>query len=136
GSVARPAPVPDGPVPVVALVAGDGEVRRALAWVLRDHVVVGTLDEAEALVAQRPDAVAVTVEGDVLGAHLAQGGSAGAPSLIEVQAAVDEAAAELTRLGVRCGELTAAQAAAQSRRQDAAALVEELAERRRAAEQA
>ncbi|MFE2197777.1 AAA family ATPase [Streptomyces amritsarensis] len=136
GSVARPAPGPDGPVPVVALVAGDGEVRRALAWVLRDHVVVGTLDEAEALVAQRPDAVAVTVEGDVLGAHLAQGGSAGAPSLIEVQAAVDEAAAELTRLGVRCGELTAAQAAAQSRRQDAAALVEELAERRRAAEQA
>ncbi|MFC9814672.1 AAA family ATPase [Streptomyces virginiae] len=125
-----------GPVPVVALVDGDGEVLRALAWVLRDHVVVGTLDEAEALVAQRPDAVAVTVEGDVLGAHLAHGGSAGAPSLIEVQAAVDEAAAELTRLGVRCEELEQAQGAAQARRQDAAALVEELAERRRAAEQA
>ncbi|MEV7584947.1 AAA family ATPase [Streptomyces erythrochromogenes] len=124
------------PVPAVALLSGDEEVRRALAWVLRDHVVVGTLDEAEAFVARHPDAVAVTVEGDVLGAHLAQGGSAGAPSLIEVQAAVDEAAAELTRLGVRCGELAAAQAAAQSRRQDAATLVEELAERRRAAEQA
>ncbi|MFD8883595.1 AAA family ATPase [Streptomyces erythrochromogenes] len=136
GTVPRPAAGPDGPVPLVALVSGDEEVRRALAWVLRDHVVVGTLDEAEALVAQRPDAVAVTVEGDVLGAHLAQGGSAGAPSLIEVQAAVDEAAAELTRLGVRCEELAAVQVAAQSRRQDAAALVEELAERRRAAEQA
>ncbi|WP_405449872.1 AAA family ATPase [Streptomyces erythrochromogenes] len=136
GAVVRPAPGPDGPVPVVALVSGDEEVRRALAWVLRDHVVVGTLDEAEALVAQRPDAVAVTALGDVLGAHLAQGGSAGAPSLIEVQAAVDEAAAELTRLGVRCEELAAAQAAAQSRRQDAAALVDELAERRRAAERA
>ncbi len=123
-------------VPVVALIAGDDEVRRALAWVLRDHVVVGTLDEAEALVAQRPDAVAVTVEGDVLGAHLAHGGSAGAPSMIEVQAAVDEAAAELTRLAGRCEELAAAQATAQTRRQDAAALVEELAERRRAAEQA
>ncbi|MFB8393258.1 AAA family ATPase [Streptomyces yangpuensis] len=123
-------------VPVVALIGGDDEVRRALAWVLRDHVVVGTLDEAEALVAQRPDAVAVTVEGDVLGAHLAHGGSAGAPSMIEVQAAVDEAAAELTRLAARCEELAAAQATAQTRRQDAAALVEELAERRRAAEQA
>ncbi|MGW9074190.1 chromosome segregation SMC family protein, partial [Streptomyces yangpuensis] len=123
-------------VPVVALIDGDDEVRRALAWVLRDHVVVGTLDEAEALVAQRPDAVAVTVEGDVLGAHLAHGGSAGAPSMIEVQAAVDEAAAELTRLAARCEELAAAQATAQTRRQDAAALVEELAERRRAAEQA
>ncbi|WP_046776310.1 AAA family ATPase [Streptomyces yangpuensis] len=123
-------------VPVVALVGGDDEVRRALAWVLRDHVVVGTLDEAEALVAQRPDTVAVTALGDVLGAHLAHGGSAGAPSLIEVQAAVDEAAAELTRLAARCEELAAAQAIAQTRRQDAAALVEELAERRRAAEQA
>ncbi|MEW2587666.1 AAA family ATPase [Streptomyces virginiae] len=129
-------PARPGPVPAAALVDGDGEVMRALAWVLRDHVVVGTLEEAEALVAQRPEAVAVTVEGDVLGAHLAHGGSAGAPSLIEVQAAVDEAVAELTRLGVRCEELEQAQGTAQARRQDAAALVEELAERRRAAEQA
>ncbi|MFE1900322.1 AAA family ATPase [Streptomyces yangpuensis] len=139
GDGPHPAPAPGAavrPVPVVALVGGDEEVRRALAWVLRDHVVVGTLDEAEALVAQRPDIVAVTVLGDVLGAHLAHGGSAGAPSLIEVQAAVDEAAAELTRLAARCEELAAAQAGAQTRRQDAAALVEELAERRRAAERA
>ncbi|WP_404956075.1 AAA family ATPase [Streptomyces sp. 147326] len=130
----------DGPageaVPAARLVGGDDEAWRAAAWVLRDHVVVGTLDEAEALVAARPDAVAVTLDGDVLGTHLAHGGSAGAPSLIEVQAAVDEAAAELTELGVRCAELGEAQAAAQSRRQDAAALVEELAERRRAVEQA
>ncbi|MFJ3977023.1 AAA family ATPase [Streptomyces sp. NPDC090021] len=136
---AHAAPVPAGagrPVPVVALVGGDEEVRRALAWVLRDHVVVGTLDEAEELVAQSPGTVAVTALGDILGAHLAHGGSTGAPSLIEVRAAVDEAAAELTRLAARCEELAAAQAGAQTRRQDAAALVEELAERRRAAEQA
>lgn len=124
------------PVPAAALVGGDAQVRRAVEWVLRDHVVVATLDAAEALVAERPDAVAVTLDGDVLGAHLAHGGSAGAPSLIEVQVAVDEAAAELDRLGVRCAELTEARTAAQNHRQDAAALVEELAERRRAAEQA
>ncbi|WP_405788825.1 AAA family ATPase [Streptomyces sp. NBC_01367] len=124
------------PVPAAGLVGGDAEVRRAVEWVLRDHVVVGTLDEAEALVAERPEAVAVTLDGDVLGAHLAHGGSAGAPSLIEVQAAVDEAAGELARLGVRCEELAGARAAAQARREDAAALVEELAERRRAAEAA
>ncbi|MEU9164412.1 AAA family ATPase, partial [Streptomyces sp. NPDC048424] len=123
-------------IPAARLVDGDDEARRAAAWVLRDHVVVGTLDAAEALVAARPDAVAVTLDGDVLGAHLAHGGSAGAPSLIEVQAAVDEAAAELTALDERCAELAEAQTAARSRRQDAAALVEELAERRRAAEQA
>ncbi|MFD4244823.1 AAA family ATPase [Streptomyces sp. NPDC058525] len=125
-----------GGVAVAELVGGDAEALRAVAWVLRDHFVVGTLDEAEALVAERPDAVAVTVEGDVLGAHLAHGGSAGAPSLIEVQAAVDEAAGELDRLDAQCRELTGAQAAAQARRQDAAALVEELAESRRAGERA
>ncbi|MFE1876724.1 AAA family ATPase [Streptomyces sp. NPDC059496] len=124
------------PVPAAGLVGGDAEVRRAVEWVLRDHVVVGTLDEAEALVEERPDAVAVTLDGDVLGAHLAHGGSAGAPSLIEVQAAVDEAAGELARLGVRCEELAGARAAAQACREDAVALVEELAERRRAAEAA
>ncbi|MGW3323266.1 AAA family ATPase [Streptomyces virginiae] len=142
-----PAPVPaaepvaaggptGAPVPAAELVGGDVEVRRAVEWVLRDHIVVATLDAAEALVAERPDAVAVTLDGDVLGAHLAHGGSAGAPSLIEVQAAVDEAAAELDRLGVRCAELTEARTAAQNHRQDAAALVDELAERRRTAEQA
>ncbi|MFA7768468.1 AAA family ATPase [Streptomyces sp. NPDC048723] len=142
-SASVPAPEPlagagpaGAPVPAAGLVGGDVEVRRAVAWVLRDHVVVGTLDDAEALVAERPDAVAVTLDGDVLGAHLAHGGSAGAPSLIEVQAAVDEAAGELARLATRCEELTDARAAAQARRQDAAALVEELAERRRAAERA
>ncbi|WP_327264646.1 AAA family ATPase [Streptomyces sp. NBC_01232] len=136
-----PAPAPGNgpagaPVPAAGLVGGDAELLRAVGWVLRDHVVVASLDEAEALVAERPDAVAVTLDGDVLGAHLAHGGSAGAPSLIEVQAAVDEAAAELTLLGVRCEELGEAQAAARARRQDAAALVDELADRRRAAEQA
>ncbi|MFB6562274.1 AAA family ATPase [Streptomyces sp. NPDC056400] len=142
-SAAAPAPEPPAgggpagvPVPAAGLVGGDAQVRRAVEWVLRDHVVVGTLDEAEALVAERPDAVAVTLDGDVLGAHLAHGGSAGAPSLIEVQAAVDEAAGELARLGVRCEELAGARAAAEARRRDAAALVEELAERRRAAEAA
>ncbi|MFJ7591138.1 AAA family ATPase [Streptomyces sp. NPDC097617] len=141
GVASIPAPVPGSgpagpPVPAAELVGGDAEVLRAAGWVLRDHVVVATLDEAEALLARRPEAVAVTLDGDVLGAHLAHGGSAGAPSLIEVQAAVDEAADELAGLGVRCEELTEAQAGAQARRRDAAALVDELAERRRAAAQA
>ncbi|MFD6873066.1 MULTISPECIES: AAA family ATPase [unclassified Streptomyces] len=118
------------------LVGGDAEVRRAVAWVLRDHVVVADLEQAEAVVAAHPHLVAVTAEGDVLGAHAAHGGSAGAPSLIEVQAAVDEAAAELDRLDEQCQELSATQDGARERRTGAAARVEELAELRRAGEQA
>ncbi|WP_327304337.1 AAA family ATPase [Streptomyces sp. NBC_01298] len=126
----------DGVVGAAGLVRGDAEVVRAVAWVLRDFVVVGGLDEAEALVAARPELVAVTAEGDVLGAHLAHGGSAGVPSLIEVQAAVDEAAAELARLDGRCLVLAGEKTDADARRVAAGARVEELGELRRAAERA
>ncbi|MFH8641959.1 AAA family ATPase [Streptomyces goshikiensis] len=118
------------------LVGGEDGAVRALRAVLRDFVVVRDLDEAQALVAARPDALAVTAEGDVLGAHLAHGGSAGAPSLIEVRAAVDEAAAELARLDARRETAVARRQAAQARREEAGALVEDLGRRRRAAEQA
>lgn len=137
---APPAPIAVGArtpgVPAGSLVTGDPGVVRAVAWALREYVVVATLDEAEALVAERADLVAVTADGDVLGAHLAHGGSAGAPSLIEVRAAVDEAAAELARLEEECAELAGAKEGAHSDRQEAARLVEELAERRREGERA
>ncbi|MFE9800183.1 AAA family ATPase [Streptomyces goshikiensis] len=125
-----------GGVAAGELVGGEDGAVRALRAVLRDFVVVRDLDEAQALVAARPDAVAVTAEGDVLGAHLAHGGSAGAPSLIEVRAAVDEAAAELARLDARRETAVARRQAAQARREEAGALVEDLGRRRRAAEQA
>jgi chromosome segregation protein len=116
------------------LVSGPDELLLAVRRVLRDVVVVGTLTDAEAVVAAWPELTAVTAEGDLLGAHFAQGGSAGAPSLLEVQAAVDEAAAELERLAVRCEELTGRQQEAKEARASAARLVDELTQRRRAAE--
>ncbi|MEU3726581.1 AAA family ATPase, partial [Streptomyces sp. NPDC031705] len=119
-----------------SFVGGDAEVRRAVGWVLREHVVVGSLEEAEAVVAERPGLIAVTTDGDVLGAHVAYGGSAGAPSLIEVQAAVDEAAAELERLDGECRALAGTEEDARRHHAEAAARAEELAERRRAGERA
>lgn len=116
------------------LVSGPAGLMSAVRRLLRGIVVVGTLEDAEELVRARPDLTAVTAEGDLLGAHFAQGGSAGAPSLLEVQAAVDEAAAELEELAVRCEELAEAQRRAEERRKECAAAVEELGERRRAAD--
>ncbi|MFF0213671.1 AAA family ATPase [Streptomyces vinaceus] len=118
------------------LVQGDTGAVRAAGWVLREYVVVGNLDEAERVVTARPELVAVTREGDVLGAHLAHGGSAGAPSLIEVQAAVDEADAELVRLDGACADGATARDRAQALRGELVARVEEIGERRRAGEQA
>ncbi|MFI8960590.1 AAA family ATPase [Streptomyces sp. NPDC053493] len=116
------------------LVSGPEELMGAVRRLLRDVVVVDGLDEAVEVVRARPELVAVTAEGDLLGAHFAQGGAGGAPSLLEVQASVDEAAAELAELEVRCRELAAAQEAAGERRREAARLVEELTERRRSAD--
>ncbi|MFJ9668586.1 chromosome segregation protein SMC [Streptomyces sp. NPDC101219] len=116
------------------LVRGPAELMPAVRRLLRGIVVVGTLEDAEQLVYARPGLTAVTAEGDLLGAHFAQGGSAGAPSLLEVQASVDEAAAELAELAVRCEELAREQTAAEARRRECAARVEELGERRRAAD--
>ncbi|MFC9056120.1 chromosome segregation protein SMC [Streptomyces anthocyanicus] len=124
----------DGPPHAADLVHGPADLMPAVRRLLRGIVVVATLEDAEDLVYARPALTAVTAEGDLLGAHFAQGGSAGAPSLLEVQASVDQAAAELAELGVRCEELAGEQEAAAGRRRECAALVEELGERRRAAD--
>ncbi|MET8897289.1 chromosome segregation protein SMC [Streptomyces albogriseolus] len=130
---AAPGPLPVGR-PAAELVDGPAGLLPAVRRLLHGIVVVGTLEDAEELVHARPGLTAVTAEGDLLGAHFAHGGSAGAPSLLEVQASVDEAAAELGELEVRCEELAEAQEAAAARRRECAALVEELGERRRAAD--
>ncbi|MDW4902118.1 AAA family ATPase [Streptomyces californicus] len=119
---------------VAGLVRGPAALIGAVRRLVPDTVVVATLEDAEALVAAHPGLTAVTADGDVLSAHFAHGGSAGAPSLLEVQASVDEAAAELDALAVRCEELAEAQRLAGQRRTEQTALVEELGERRRAAE--
>ncbi|MER6096889.1 chromosome segregation protein SMC [Streptomyces sp. NPDC001728] len=133
----EPAPAPALPEahPYAAdLVRGPDALMAAVRRLLAGVVVVGDLDEAADLVRSRPALTAVTAEGDLLGPHFAQGGSAGAPSLLEVQASVAEAAVELDELAVRCEESAAARRDADERRRTAAALVEELDALRRTAE--
>jgi chromosome segregation protein len=128
------ASAPPGSRRAADLVAAGPDLMPAVRRLLRDVVVVGTLEDAEELVAAHPALTAVTAEGDVLAAHTAVGGSAKAPSLLEVQAQVDEAEAELEQLEERCAALAAEQRAAGERRTAAAGAAEELGRRRRAAE--
>jgi chromosome segregation protein len=75
----------------VDVVEAPADLEGALARLLFKVAVVPDLDEARRLVADLPDVTAVTRDGDVLGAHFAHGGSSTTPSLIEIQAAVEEA---------------------------------------------
>jgi chromosome segregation protein len=66
-------------------------LRGVIEHALDRLAVVPDLDAARSFVAGHPGLRAVTMDGDVLGAGWAAGGSASAPSALEVQAAVDEA---------------------------------------------
>ena len=137
GARERPEQREPAPAPwcwAVDLVRGPAALLPAVRQLLRDVVVVDTLDDALRLVTSRPGATAVTGEGDVLSRRLAGGGSAGAPSLLEVRASVDEASAEWERLTALGAELTEAREVANERRRAARAAVDELATRRSAAE--
>ena len=75
----------------VDVIEAPDQLRPALRRLLFKTAIVDDLAAARKLVADLPDVVAVTRDGDVLGRHYAAGGSASQLSLIEVQSAVDEA---------------------------------------------
>ncbi len=88
--------LPNGATYALDVVDAPDTLRGALSRLLFKVAVVSDLEAARALVRDLPDVTAVTREGDVLGAHFASGGSAHQPSLIEIQAALDEADAALS----------------------------------------
>ncbi len=77
-------------------------LRRALDRI----AVVDDLAAAERLVTGEPTVRAVTRDGDLLGSDWAVGGSASAPSVIEVQAAVEEAQQKRDAAAQRAQQLT------------------------------
>jgi chromosome segregation protein len=127
--------LPPGARPVDELVTGDTRIRAALRVLLRDTVLVADLPAAAALVSASPRLRAVTPDGDLVSASLVQGGSARAPSQLEVQAAVDEAAASLAVASERSERLRAELTEAESRRGELAEQVRALAAARRQLEE-
>ncbi|GII55691.1 chromosome partition protein Smc [Planotetraspora thailandica] len=77
------------------LVTVPDRLRPAVDAVLDGVVVVDDLAAARKVVDADRGLRAVTRSGDILGAHHAQGGSGGVTSVLQVRAALDEAAADL-----------------------------------------
>jgi chromosome segregation protein len=78
----------------------------AVARMLFKTAIVDDLPAARALVADMPDLTAVTRDGDVYAAHFAAGGSASQPSLLEIQAAYDDASCQLSEAVASCERLS------------------------------
>ena len=93
----------------VDVVDTPAEITAATRRLLRKVALVPDLAAARSLVDQLPDLVAVTADGDLVGAHFVAGGSSAQPSLIEVQAAVDDAEQRLGEANHRCERLRFAQ---------------------------
>ncbi|WP_431900768.1 chromosome segregation protein SMC [Nonomuraea sp. bgisy101] len=103
------------------LVGVPGHLRAAVDRLLADVAVVADLDQARDLVERHPEVRAVTRGGDLVGAHLASGGSEGGTSVLQVRAALDDAIADLEEAKERAGstvvvmeESAAAETAAQA----------------------
>ncbi|MFE2911492.1 chromosome segregation protein SMC [Kitasatospora indigofera] len=131
----QPGGLPAGARRAADLVAAPPGLLPAVRRLLATAVVVTGLDQARELVREHPELTAFTLDGDQLGAGFAQGGAAGAPSLLETRAAVDEADRAIEELSVRCGRLDERLGDLTTRRADAAAETEQLALRARRAQQ-
>ncbi|MDT4961324.1 MAG: chromosome segregation protein [Pseudonocardiales bacterium] len=83
--------LPPGAVWAVEVIRAPVAIRASIEDALHQVAVVADLAGAHSLVADHPSVRAVTHAGDVLGARWSAGGSASAPSAIEIRAAVDEA---------------------------------------------
>lgn len=124
--------LPQGARWAVELVRSPEALRPALHRALDRLAVVDGLAGARDLVEAYPDVRAVTREGDVFGADWAVGGSGRSQSVIEVQAAVDEASEKLAlterSLERSAAALEGARAEQRARRTEVDALKEQLNE--------
>ena len=131
----RPA-LPAGARWAVDLVSGPAELAGAVEELLANVVVVADLTESAGFVRDNPDFRCVTADGDLIGAHWAHGGSAGAQSLLDVRAAADDAAAKLAAAELASEAAAETLAEATEAQDEARQVLEEIRGRLRAADAA
>ncbi|MFJ7218156.1 chromosome segregation protein SMC [Amycolatopsis sp. NPDC098790] len=124
--------LPEGARWAREVVTAPAQLRPAVEQALEKLALVRDLDAARHLVAVHPEVRAVTAEGDVFGARWAIGGSGKRESVIEVQAAVDEAGDRLRTaersLERYAAELEGARAEQQARREEVSQAKDALGE--------
>ena len=112
--------LPSGERWAIDVVKADSALRPGLRRLLRCVAVVDDLTAAQSLVTALPEVTAVTAGGGLLSSWFVAGGSDAQPSVIEVQAAMDEAAEALAAVGHDVGRVRFAIATAGRRLREAA----------------
>ncbi|RNL84793.1 chromosome segregation protein SMC [Halostreptopolyspora alba] len=110
------------------------ELVPAVTALLERTVLVSNAAEAWRVLDAGPGLRAVTPDGDVFTPALVRGGSSASPSLLETQAAVDEADERLQEATASCKRAAADLAEAEEERARVASVIDDLARRRRDAE--
>ncbi len=110
------------------------ELVRVVTTLLDRTVLVGDVAEARRVLDTGPGLRAVTPEGDVVTPALLHGGSSASPSLLETQAAVDEADERLQAATAACKRAAADLTEAEEERERVSSVVDDLVRRRREAE--
>lgn len=111
------------------VVEAPAAVRPAVEQLLEMVALVPDAEQAAALAARGDGITAVTAEGDVFAPGWVRGGSSAAPSLIEIQSAVDETRERVAEATRRGEQARFALASAQEKAREAAERVEEALER-------
>ncbi|MDQ0923025.1 chromosome segregation protein [Pseudarthrobacter sp. W1I19] len=119
GSGDRPPSLPEGAVWATSLITNAGAFGPAVGSLLDSTAVVADIQAAAAVVSAHPAITAVTRAGDIFTAVSVTGGSAKAPSLLEVQAAVDDAEGRLSAVTAELERSRFALAGAEARRSGA-----------------
>jgi chromosome segregation protein len=116
--------LPTGVRYAVEVIDVPDQLTPAVNRLLRKTALVESLAAARNLIATLPDVVAITPDGDVLSAHFAAGGSSATPTLIELQAAIDDAERRLSEASHVCDRLRFAQSQLDEQHRQATAAVE------------
>ncbi|CCQ45748.1 chromosome segregation protein SMC [Pseudarthrobacter siccitolerans] len=119
GQTGSPPSLPEGAAWAAALVRDAGRSAAAVRHLLAGTAVVSDIEAAAQVVSAHPMITAVTRAGDIFTAVSATGGSAKAPSLLEVQAAVDDAEGQLSDVTAGLERSRFALAGAEARRAEA-----------------
>ena len=98
------ATIPDGYQSLASLIDSDG-LKAITDSLLSGVVAVTDMVEAEKVVLQYPELIAVTQDGDLVSRHRVRGGSLSTGSTIEISAAIDRTRSELNQIISVCDSI-------------------------------